>query len=388
MYSFYFAADHEVEMLFVRYPDQFKLTNNLRRLSVMSLGDGCYKAIDWTSVVNPPEFTTTASFQLWTETMDGQMRDVNWHFGTVGFGPVVKEFKQTDPRYFARPSADGLTEDRSSISNVILSSTVIEVRLEFVRPVRQHDLVKITIPSAFDTSAISAVYSVFHGEGTVYKANFEDWQNNLFKGVWGEDKAYEAQSYALEYSLVGQELTIYGLQVSLDPRDITQEFNDNRYAVFRILGLRNPRAIYTGPELLFRVQHTRYTYQDGPLHIVHASNDAAFFDDILPGTTTAASCEISNDYSQINSKTVPANLLVFMDFTFALEHPLIEGGQIKIALDGFIQPQQYDVGRDPNGWCFVESGLLPAAGNAHVACNWIDSAGKTDENEKLIISGY
>lgn len=131
------------------------------------------------------------------------MRDVNWHFGTVGFGPVVKEFKQADPRYYARPTADRLAEDRSSISNVILASTDIEVRLEFVRPVRQHDLIKIQIPSVFDTSAITSVFSVFHGEGTVYKANFEDWQNNLFKGINAESKAYEAQSYKLEYSLVG-----------------------------------------------------------------------------------------------------------------------------------------------------------------------------------------
>lgn len=79
---------------------------------------------------------------------------------------------------------------------------------------------------------------------------------------------------------------------------------------------------------------------------MHASTNAAFFDDILPGVTTDHSCEMTNDYSQINSKTVPANLLAFVDFSFTLEHPLIEGGQIKIALDGFIQPQRYDVGKD------------------------------------------
>lgn len=36
----------------------------------------------------------------------------------------------------------------------------------------------------------------------------------------------------------------------------------------------------------------------------------------------------------------------------------------------------------------METGLLPAAGHPYVSCKWIDSDGKTDENEKLIISGY
>lgn len=56
------------------------------------------------------------------------------------------------------------------------------------------------------------------------------------------------------------------------------------------------------------------------------------------GSVLSSKCDFSNTgkygSTYIASKKVAPNMFIFVDFTFTLEHPVIEGGKIVVVLDG------------------------------------------------------
>lgn len=90
--------------------------------------------------------------------------------------------------FYKAPTSDGTGIDTTTAISEVLAPSHIQVDLAFTEPVKLYDQVVINFPSSFDLSSVTSVYSVFHGEGTVY--NRELWTSNLFKGVWPEDTAY------------------------------------------------------------------------------------------------------------------------------------------------------------------------------------------------------
>lgn len=122
----------------------------------------------------------------------------------------------------------------------------------------------------------------------------------------------------------------------MDPRDVNYVGNDNVYAVFRMFNVKNPVAVSVGSDLFFNIYHDRYTYEGGPTLTIHGGLGVAFEDDIAAGGASGESCDFTRDYSQMDGDNIPANLLIFVDFEFTLDHPVIEGGKIAITLDGWI----------------------------------------------------
>lgn len=185
----------------------------------------------------------------------------------------------------------------------------------------------ITFSSRFDLTQVSSVKSVILGKGTAYE-NL-GWTTNKIKS----DEPLGTNTYNMKYEISGSTITIYSFSNNIDPR--TGSAND-KYAVFHIEGVVNPNAKYAKSSLVFTATTQRYSYSMGP-QLIYETKSVSFSDDLKSGSVTSAKCDFSNSAkysSYITSKKVAPNLLVFVDFTFTLDHPVIAGGKITVQLDG------------------------------------------------------
>lgn len=87
--------------LCVQFPAIYGHTNYKCTSSITTLPDAdgktvCMKA-SISGIDNPAAFLSAGPFALWTITTSGVMRDANWNFGTIGFGPEVQEFARVEP---------------------------------------------------------------------------------------------------------------------------------------------------------------------------------------------------------------------------------------------------------------------------------------------------
>lgn len=91
----------------------------------------CFKA-SVTDVRNPPPFSSAGPFALWTQTSWQIMTDVNWGFGTVGFGPKLQEFDDAFIRYFVpQDIQDANTLAYRDSVTTVLAVTDLELYLRF-----------------------------------------------------------------------------------------------------------------------------------------------------------------------------------------------------------------------------------------------------------------
>lgn len=82
------------------------------------------------------------------------MRDVNWAFGSLGFGPIVKTFLQATAEFFIPEAADDGAErllDTGNLIDVVLDSTDLEFYMRIQDVFRPHDLIRIRFPYTTET---------------------------------------------------------------------------------------------------------------------------------------------------------------------------------------------------------------------------------------------
>lgn len=110
----------------------------------------------------------------------------------------------------------------------------------------------------------------------------------------------------------------------------------------------------------FTAQTQRYTYSYGP-NLIYETKSVTFFDDLKLGSVPSAKCDFSNSAkygsTYISSKKVPVDMNIFVDFTFTLDHPVIEGGKIVVVLDGMKQPTEASAYTQ----IYVSKGLTPSS---------------------------
>lgn len=146
-----------------------------------------------TGVTNPGPFTVTGSFQLYTiDTTDSQLRDVNWHFGTIALYSTVTEFPQAyakwvqtvvdtgDNNEYEYDTYDGYFEGRWNNPG---NRTLIDFGMKLSRGLRPHDQFQIGI-TGFGLQYVSQCWSIFLGDGI-----FEKWETG-----WKENKVIGAYS--------------------------------------------------------------------------------------------------------------------------------------------------------------------------------------------------
>lgn len=112
--------------------------------------------------------------------------------------------------------------------------------------------------------------------------------------------------------------------------------------------------------------------------LVYDESTINFADDLATGTVSSAKCDFSNSASYgsyINNKQVAANMNVFVDFDFTLEHKVQGGGKIVIQLDGM----ETASGNGVVSWIYVSKGLT--ASGDYVSASW-------DSSDTIVISGY
>jgi hypothetical protein len=66
-----------------------------------------------------------------------------------------------------------------------------------------------------------------------------------------------------------------------------------------------------------------------------------FGSDLVKGTVSSAKCDLSNSAlynSYVTNKNVPSLVNVFVDFSFTLRNPAIQGGIIEVVLEGMVTP--------------------------------------------------
>jgi hypothetical protein len=95
----------------VDFPSEFTKQDTTFTATKLSGTDNCYIGTV-SGVTNPPEFTSTGTFALWTSREGGQLKRVNWGFGALGFGPERNTMSSTNVR-FVTGLVDGI-EDSST----------------------------------------------------------------------------------------------------------------------------------------------------------------------------------------------------------------------------------------------------------------------------------
>jgi hypothetical protein len=101
---------------------------------------------------------------------------------------------------------------------------------------------------------------------------------------------------------------------------------------------------------------------------------------LTAGTVSSAKCDFSNSGkygSYTSNKKVPANLNIFVDFTFTLEHPVVAGGKIVIVLDGM----EGSSGTGTSSTIYVTKGLSATTTGGKVSAVW-------DATDTIVLSGY
>lgn len=97
------------------------------------------------------------------------------------------------------------------------------------------------------------------------------------------------------------------------------------------------------------------------------------------GSVQSIKCDLTNSakYSSgyITSKKVPAGTNIFVDFSFTLDHPVIEKGTISVVLDGMVKPTEESAYTK----IYVSAGLTPVS--SYINATWASS-------DTIEISGY
>lgn len=103
-YTFYFNLDTSLDdtdgTLYVELPVVFSvnqavttvLTGSIEEIKDAESNVLCYKSTLSSTLTNPAAYSSAGPFSLWTQSSYGTVRDVNWGFASVGFGPKKIDF--------------------------------------------------------------------------------------------------------------------------------------------------------------------------------------------------------------------------------------------------------------------------------------------------------
>lgn len=154
--------------LYVKFPSFWNNAVSSAPITRISDSD-CYKAtistINGLSISNPFAYTSEGPFSLWTETTYEVMKDVNWAFASLGFGPAVNPFRKADARFFIPEAKDDVEErelDTSGSISMVLEKSDLEFFVRLSEPFRKHDMIIIDFPYSNTVNA----------DGTITKTPF------------------------------------------------------------------------------------------------------------------------------------------------------------------------------------------------------------------------
>lgn len=349
----------------------------------ISTDGGCKRSS--VTLTQPTEPTATGPFMLYTKNGNGQVTNVNFHFGQTAttFDTADLDSTASATMYNRNDDMDADSAPLApSYTLASLGENAWDIQFQISRSLRPHDFIDIIFPSEL---------TVPSGSTTCYSLPYYDSTNEVYSlpnRVYGlkegekftDRKGNSVQSgedllmYEIDCEFYGQFLVVYGLMSDLDLRKNTE--SDSTYSLVRILvggtgSSSNPIAnpYYKTDLGNFGIRTRRFNYMGGPCNTLEEKLD------ITPATKsitaksdlfTGDSCEFKNkntilkglgDIMGTNKNTVPADMGMFTTFDITLDsaYPLKAGDYLEMTLR---QEVCSYVGCDNNNYeyCVVESG--------------------------------